>query len=39
MTRPAFALNVLLASLLLSSAASAAGYKLKVNIQGMPPAV
>ena len=39
MTRPAFALNVLLASLLLSGAASAAGYQFKVNIQGMPPAV
>ena len=39
MTRPAFALNVLLASLLLSSAASAAGYQLKVSIPNLPPAV
>lgn len=39
MTRTDFTLNVLLASLLLSSAASAAGYQFKVNIQGLPPAV
>ena len=39
MSRPAFALNVLLASLLLSSAASAAGYQLKVSIPNLPPAV
>ena len=39
MTRPAFALNVLLASLLLSGTASAAGYQFKVNIHGLPQAV
>ena len=39
MIRPYFALNVLLTSLVLSSAASAAGYQLKVSIPNLPPAV
>lgn len=39
MTPSVSALNVLLASLLLSSAASAAGYQLKVSIPNLPPAV